>query len=102
MSFSGKNITVNNNNIFVDGIDVTPNTKEINISVEGNIEQLEISACNKCLINGDVGIIKTQSGSVEVNGNIKGSISTMSGSVDCEGSIEGSVSTMSGNIKSKK
>jgi hypothetical protein len=48
-----------------------------------------------------VKFISTQSGDVEVTGNVDGSISTMSNDVDCE-NVNSLVSTMSGNIKHKK
>lgn len=95
----GRNITIRNGKVIVDGKDVTPNAKEINISVNGSIDRLEADACQKISITGDVGNVKTQSGDVDVNGDIKGSVQTMSGDVDCGGPIGGSVSTMSGDIK---
>ena len=96
---SGKNITIQNNKVIVDGKDITPDTKEIHIEVHGNIDRLEVDACQKVSVTGNVGNVETLSGDVEVNGEIQGSVQTMSGSVDCAGAIKGSVSTMSGNIK---
>jgi hypothetical protein len=81
--------------------DVTPDAKEINITVEGNIEELSVDCCNKISVTGDVGSVKTQSGDVDVTGNVNGSIQSMSGSVDC-GNVSGSISTMSGSVKHKK
>ena len=98
---SSGNITVANGKVFVNGKDVTPDSKEINISVVGDIEQLKVDACNKISIEGSVKSISTQSGDVEVTGDVDGSISTMSGDVDC-GHIQGSVSTMSGDVKHKR
>ena len=102
ISASGRNVSIINNRVIVDGKDVTPDlaeTKEINIMVEGPIERLQVDACNKIGVRGNVGSIKTQSGNVDIlSGNVQGSVQTMSGDVTC-GNIAGSVSTMSGNIK---
>ncbi len=95
------NIVVSNGKIFVDGKDVTPDAKEINIAVNGNIETLEVDACSKVAVIGNVGSIKTASADVEIRGDVHGGIQTMSGDVDC-GNIGGSVSTMSGDIKQKR
>lgn len=100
-TFSGSNIIVTNGKVIINGKDVTPDSKEINISVVGNIEQLKVDACNKVYVEGNVQSISTQSGDVEVSGDVDGSISTMSGDVDC-GHVKGSVSTMSGDIKHKR
>lgn len=95
----GRNITVMNNRVFIDGKDVTPDAKEIRIEVAGNVERLEADVCSTISISGDVGNVATQSGDVNVQGSIRGSVSTMSGDVDSGGPIGGNVSTMSGDIK---
>jgi hypothetical protein len=95
--FSGNNLTIVNGRVIIDGVDQSPYSKTINIAVNGNIEKLEVDACSKIGVIGDVGNIKTQSGDVEVRGTVKGSVQTMSGDVECQ-QILGSVSTMSGDI----
>jgi len=98
----GRNITVRGGKVIVDGKDVTPDAKEISISVTGNVDSIEADACEKISVTGDVGSVMTQSGDVDVGGSIGGSVQTMSGDVDCGGAIGGSVTTMSGNIKSHR
>jgi autotransporter translocation and assembly factor TamB len=100
ISASG-NLSVINGKVFVNGVDVTPESKEINIVVTGNVEELKVDACSKVSITGEVGNIKTQSGDVDISGNVGGSVQTMSGDVDC-GNISGSVSTMSGDVKHRR
>lgn len=95
------NISVSNGKITVNGLDVTPDTKEITIIVNGDTDKINIDACNQITITGKVGDIKTMSGDVDVNGDVTGSISTMSGDVDC-GNVGGIVKSMSGDIKHKK
>jgi hypothetical protein len=102
VEFSGSSIRVVNGKVIVDGNDVTPDAKEITISVDGNIETLQVDDCQALKVTGEVGRIKTLSGDVSVTGNIAGSVQTVSGDVDCEGSITGPVTTISGDIKSRK
>lgn len=99
-SFFGKNISINNNKIIIDGKDVTPDSKEISITVEGNIEKLSVDVCNELTVTGDVGKINTMSGDVDISGNVTGNIETMSGDVHC-GNVGGNIKTMSGNVRTK-
>jgi len=100
-TYSGNSIVVTNGKVFINGKDVTPDSKEINISVEGSVEELKVDACNKVSVTGSVKNISTKSGDVDVTGDVDGDIQTMSGDVDC-GHVQGSVSTMSGDIKHKR
>lgn len=100
-TYSGNNIVITNGKVIINGKDVTPDGKEINIKVEGNITDLKVDACNKVQITGDVSLVQTKSGDVDISGNVNGSVQTMSGDVDC-GNVGGSVSTMSGDIKTRK
>ncbi len=95
----GNNITIRNGRVIVDGADVTPSDKQINIAVQGNVTRLEVDCCDRIGIAGSAGAVSTQSGDVEVRGDITGSVNTMSGSVECGGSISGNVSTMSGSVR---
>ena len=100
-TYSGNSVVVTNGRVVINGKDVTPDSKEINISVEGNIEELKVDACNKVSVTGTVKNISTKSGDVDVTGDVNGSIQTMSGDVDCR-HIQGSVSTTSGDIKHRR
>ena len=94
-------ITVSNGKIIVNGIDVTPDAKEINIVINGDTDKVSVDSCNTFKAIGKIGSIKTMSGNVDIEGDVEGSIQTMSGDVDCY-NIGGSVKTMSGDIKHKK
>ena len=100
-TYSGNSIVVTNGKVIINGKDVTPESKEINITVEGNIDELKVDACNKVSVNGNVSNLKTQSGDVDVTGDVTGSVQTMSGDVDC-GTVGGSISTMSGDVKHRR
>lgn len=96
-AYIGKQISITKNGIIVDGEVVHCDDKKINIQVNGNIDSLDVSACDKISVYGEVGKIKTQSGDVRVKGPVAGDVKTMSGDVTC-GNVSGKVKTMSGDI----
>lgn len=97
-TYSGNNIVVRNGKVSVDGVDFTPETKEINISVVGDIKDIKVDVCEAISVSGNVTSISTKSGDIVVEGDVLGGIQTMSGDVDCN-DVKGSISTMSGDIK---
>lgn len=115
-TFYGNNVTVKNNRVFIDGADITPNSRQININVTGNVESLDVDACDRIEIAGNVGKLISGSGNISCsdvsNGitvgsgdvtcnTITGDVRTGSGDIDCQ-TITGSVKTGSGDIKFKK
>lgn len=118
-TYNGNSVSIVNGRVYIDGKESLPGEegKEINIVVTGNIENLEVDACQKILVTGNVGKVKTVSGDVDVNGNITGDVQTTSGDIECEkidgsiqttsgdvscGNVGGSVKTLSGDIKHRK
>lgn len=100
-TYSGNSIIITNGKVVINGKDVTPDSKEINILVHGNIDELRVDSCNEVSVTGNVTNISTKSGDVIVTGDVDGSVQTKSGNVDCE-YVEGSVSTMSGDINRRR
>lgn len=96
-TYTGKSIVISNGQVLIDGKNVTPDDKDIVISVTGNIDALSVDTCDDVLVTGNVGLIKTLSGDVKVTGDVSGSVSTMSGDVICK-KVAGNVSSMSGAI----
>ena len=47
VNYSGNNIIISNGKVVINGKDVTPDSKEINIKVEGNIDKLVVDSCIK-------------------------------------------------------
>lgn len=115
--YTGNSITIRNGQAIIDGKSVNFDDKVINISVEGNIDSVNVDYCSSLSVKGDVKtlttssgdvvvdgnatMIKTSSGDVEVSGNVSCDISTVSGDVEC-GHVAGKVSTISGDIANKK
>ena len=95
------NISVINNKIYVDGKDITPDAKEINIQVNGNINELKIDVANKLLIQGNVTNIQSTSADIQIKGNVLQNIRTTSGDVKCE-QVLGNIKTVSGDVKKLK
>lgn len=101
-TYSGNNIQISNNRVIIDGKDVTGDHKDekvINISVEGNIESLDVGYCQKISVKGDCGRVKSASGDVKITGNVTGDVSAQSGEIEIGGNVGGSVSTQTGDVK---
>ena len=98
-SYTGNSISINKNQIIINGVNIVEDSKVINIAIEGNVDILSVDVCEKVVVHGFVNSVSTMSGDVEcmsVNKDVK----TMSGSVEC-GDIGGDVSTSSGDVKAK-
>jgi len=95
---SGRNISITNGKITVDGkrIDVDENDKVINISVQGDVESINVDACEKVEITGNAKTVKTTSGDVLCQ-DVQGNVTTTSGDIDCN-DVAGSVNTVSGDV----
>lgn len=113
----GRNITIINGKVTVDGKDVTPDGKAITIQVEGNVDTLSVDACQTVTIDGSAGSVQSASGDITIGGDVTGGVQTASGDVSCSIvsgdvitasgdidaiSINGSVSTMTGDIRYRK
>lgn len=96
INVAGRNVSIRNDRVIVDGKDVTPDSREIHIHVDGDVERLEADVAHSIEVSGAAGCVVTQSGDVDC-GEVKGNVSTMSGDIDCE-AVDGDVATMSGDI----
>jgi len=98
-TYTGKNITIKNGKVQIDGNDVTPkDEKVITITIAGNINMLNVDACESCIITGDVKSVKTGSGDVSITGECGGNIDTGSGDVEIIGNCGGNIDTGSGDV----
>jgi hypothetical protein len=98
-TYSGKNIVITNGKVVIDGKDVTEQEKLLTITIQGDVEKLEVDACKSIEITGNANNVRTSAGDVNIKGEVKGNVSTQSGDVECGGGIGGSVSTMSGDVE---
>lgn len=98
-SYAGRSVTVINGKVVIDGVDVTPDAKHIDIIVDGDIDKLNVDMCDKLMVKGNVNTLASTSADVEC-GDVTGSINTVSGDIEC-GNVGGSVTTTSGDVKAE-
>ncbi len=95
------NITIENGKMLVNGKPIEDweksGEREINITIEGDMIDLQVDCCNAVTVNGDVKNVHAGSGDVNISGCVRGSVNTASGDVRC-GDIEDGVSTASGDV----
>jgi hypothetical protein len=91
------NVVISNGKVIIDGKDLTPESKEINIQITGDVQKIEIDNCNQLKINGKCNTVSSHNGNIEIEGDVLNSVSTHNGNVSCK-NIAGSVSTKNGNI----
>ena len=98
----GNSVRMIGNNIWIDGVNVTPDAKIITVNIEGNLGELNCDVANTVTITGNVeNSVKTVSGDIEIGGFVGGNVQSTSGDIKCN-NIGGSVKTTSGDIKYKK
>lgn len=82
-TYKGKNVSIVNGEVFVDGKIQSEFTTQKNIRIQ---------------ISGNVHTVESQSGDVEISGGVSGDVSSASGDIKC-GAVGGSVQTASGDVK---
>lgn len=103
VSYSGKNVTIHNGEVFVDGkLASGVDSKVINIKIDGNIDSFKSDHCNAIEVVGDISQLDTISGDVCVYGSVRNGITTKSGDIVVSASVTGDVSSMSGDISCTK
>lgn len=95
----GHNVSIVNGRVIIDGNDVTPQMKNISISVEGSVDTLTVDACNYVKVSNTVNKLTTTSGDVTC-GDVTGDVQTTSGDIEC-GDVNGQVKTTSGDVTAK-
>lgn len=94
-SYTGNNVTVNNDQVFIDGQLVSSSQPAITIEVTGDVEKLETTSGN-VTVNGDAGEVKTVSGGVRC-GHVMGNATSTSGNIRCH-YVNGNIHTVSGDV----
>lgn len=61
---SGRSVVIKNGQVIIDGVDVTPDSKNITIEIQGNVDKIEVGACDKINVTGNVSVASTQSGDI--------------------------------------
>jgi DUF4097 and DUF4098 domain-containing protein YvlB len=102
ISFTGNSIRVNNGKVYIDGDEVTPTEKQINIQISGDVDNIDVDACDSIRITGNVNTVQLSSGSVEISGNVGCNLKTSSGNIRIDGNVIGDIKTVSGNVKANE
>jgi len=102
VSYRGKNVSVSNGKVVIDGVEQGDETqsKNIVITVKGDVGSVE-SPDGTIIVHGDVkGNVNATNGDIEAE-NVGGSVTTTNGDVECW-EVAGDVNTTNGDIKYKK
>ena len=97
-TYSGNNIQISNNKVFIDGKEVDCADRELNISITGDVDTVKTTS-GDVNVTGSVKSVSTTSGDIEIGGNVSGNVSSISGDVSASGGIQGNVSTVSGDVR---
>ena len=101
-TFFGNSVIITDNRIIIDGkedLDVKSiPEKEINIHIDGDINEVKADYCSKITVNGNVKKVQTTSGDIEVKGDVTGGVQTTSGDVDIDGNVDGDIHSVSGDV----
>ena len=97
---NGSTITRVDNKLIVDGqeIDLNKPQQIINITIDGNVENLDVPVLGTLSIQGDCKSVDVTNGSINIQGNVSGDVQTVNGSIKAN-SILGKCSTVNGSIK---
>jgi hypothetical protein len=94
----GNSLKIVNNKVLLDGVDITPkHDKAINIEINGNVNEVNVGACNIINVKGDIGYLEATTGDVIISGDVGEQVSTTTGSVTCD-NVNGHVQTNSGDV----
>ena len=97
---NGNTITRIGNKLIIDGqeIDLNKPQQIINITIDGNVENLDVPVVGTLIIQGDCKSVDVTNGSINIQGNVGGDVQTVNGSIKAN-SILGKCSTVNGSIK---
>jgi len=90
-------IIISGNKVIIDGKDVTPDTKTINIQVTGNVQELEVDSCENLTISGDCNIVSSANGDIDIAGSVGGKVTTTNGNIKYRKLEVGAKTTINGN-----
>ena len=97
---TGGKMQIIDGKIIIDGQslkEINTDEKVINITIEGDVERLEVDYCQTIKVTGNAKRVKTFNGDIEIGGNVEGDVHTNMGSITC-GNVEGDCRTNMGSI----
>ena len=100
-SYSGRNIQISNGKVIIDGVTVADSSNSTigDITIEGNVESLDIDMAQKVIVKGSVKSLEVSQGDVHVEGSVEGSIESSMGDISVKGDVKGNCRTSMGDIR---
>lgn len=102
-TIKGGTISIIDGKVIADGAEVkelTTRKKTVNITIQGDVERLEVEYCNTISVTGNAKRVHTLNGDIEIKGDVEGDVHTNCGSITC-GNVEGDCHTNMGNISKR-
>lgn len=98
-SFKGNNVSIINNEVIIDGkkANSDDDSKIINISIDGNIESLNVDYCEKIEVVGECESVSSKNGNIAIQGNVSGDVTNKNGNIICR-NVGGDASTKNGDV----
>tara|TARA_R110000796_G_scaffold105733_2_gene216033 strand:+ start:3056 stop:3433 length:378 start_codon:yes stop_codon:yes gene_type:complete len=98
-TYTGNNISINGDNVIIDGVQREFKGKTIKIDIIGDVNTLN-SGSGDVIVHGNANKVKSGSGDVEIFGDVFENATTGSGDIQCI-NIHGGVKTGSGDVSAK-
>jgi cytoskeletal protein CcmA (bactofilin family) len=98
--YNGRNIQICNGKVIIDGVTVADSSTSTigDITIEGNVESLNIDMVQKVIVKGSVKSLESSQGDVYVEGSVEGSIESSMGDISVKGDVKGNCKTSMGDI----
>lgn len=96
-TYKGRNITVTDTNVIIDGKEVDIADRKVEIIINGNVGDVS-TASGKVDVKGDAKSVSTAYGDVKVASSVTNYVDTKSGSIEIGGDVGGNVRTTSGDV----
>ena len=98
VTYEGENLRINHTggHVQIDNQIISTDNRDINISVSGDLNVLDVSSANTIEIIGNAGEVNTASGCIQVD-KVLGNANSVSGSIYAN-DIKGNVRTISGSV----
>ena len=97
-TYKGNNVSVINGQVYIDGVKkVASEEKVINITIEGDINELKVDVCDKLEVTGNCHTVNSTNGNIQVKGNVSGDVTNKNGNIICK-EVGGDATTKNGNV----
>ena len=97
-TYKGNDLSISGGKVYIDGkLQHEEDKIDINITVNGNLDTLEVDACNTITVKQNCKVVTCKNGNVIIHGNVEGDVTNKNGNIKCK-NILGDANTNIGNI----